>query len=226
MKTRYIPLLLLLGSTTLLAQSPNTSIGGSIQIGMDSSEVALPGTIRWTGTDFEGFINGQWISLFFRSKFEREATFKVGIDQPIVMENVTEYTVPDGWNLYLASISPSDRSRLLFTVDGSFFGGFANNLYPYGHTLALGEGMTITSEKPLDFYGYLTPKTLEYFVHQLSASGISAPDDAAILVTTRYGNAGPLLIDRVRMRSVVRIYPGQRLNSVAGDAEIIGCYLR
>ena len=42
-------------------------LDGALQIGM--TEDAVPGTIRWTGDDFEGFLSSDWISLSGGRKF-------------------------------------------------------------------------------------------------------------------------------------------------------------
>jgi len=56
----FITLLLI---QNLQAQNTEIEVEGSIIIGNSQSETPTPGTIRWTGLDFEGWNGVEWLSL-------------------------------------------------------------------------------------------------------------------------------------------------------------------
>jgi uncharacterized protein (TIGR02145 family) len=63
MKKYYIGILSLICCLSLLAQEEKLVVDGSIKIENSTLPIAQPGTIRWTGTDFEGFTGFEWTSL-------------------------------------------------------------------------------------------------------------------------------------------------------------------
>jgi len=56
-------IILLLISQYLLSQGEKLEVEGAITIGNSEVSNPIPGTIRWTGTDFEGWNGSCWISL-------------------------------------------------------------------------------------------------------------------------------------------------------------------
>jgi len=52
------------GNVGIGAQTPNQKleVAGAIKIG--NTEIAEPGTIRWTGTDFEGYNGTEWVNFW------------------------------------------------------------------------------------------------------------------------------------------------------------------
>ena len=56
-------ILFLLTSTNSFSQVEILEIEGALQIGNSATTIADAGTIRWTGTDFEGYDGNQWVSL-------------------------------------------------------------------------------------------------------------------------------------------------------------------
>ena len=59
----HISCLLLLIGTSLSAQDKRVIIDGTIQISDSPNPNAADGTIRWTGSDFEGRVGSTWVSL-------------------------------------------------------------------------------------------------------------------------------------------------------------------
>ena len=57
----YIFFLFLIISCNCLGQKVITN--GSVVLSADTTSVNTPGSIRWTGTDFEGWTGNQWLSL-------------------------------------------------------------------------------------------------------------------------------------------------------------------
>ncbi|MBK8504187.1 MAG: fibrobacter succinogenes major paralogous domain-containing protein [Saprospiraceae bacterium] len=58
-----LTILLILGFLAIQAQEEKLEIEGAIQIGNSEDPEPDPGTIRWTGSDFEGWDGSDWISL-------------------------------------------------------------------------------------------------------------------------------------------------------------------
>ena len=50
-------------SLSIFAQTPSLEVEGSISIGNDANPSPAPGTIRFTGSDFQGWDGTKWISL-------------------------------------------------------------------------------------------------------------------------------------------------------------------
>ena len=67
MKSLYlITTVILIFSLNIAAQNSQMEqleVEGAVQIGTTTGENPDPGTIRWTGTDFEGWNGSEWVSL-------------------------------------------------------------------------------------------------------------------------------------------------------------------
>jgi hypothetical protein len=81
MKTSQIKklkLLLMILCLPILAFSQQIDVDGKIKIGNESSP-GTEGEIRWNGMDFEGYKNGEWVSM--TGQFE----YQVGCDDTLFL---------------------------------------------------------------------------------------------------------------------------------------------
>jgi uncharacterized protein (TIGR02145 family) len=67
-------------TTTISCQEEQLEIQGAIQIGNSGDPVPDAGTIRWTGSDFEGYNGGEWLSLTTSSPIVDSSFFVTDID--------------------------------------------------------------------------------------------------------------------------------------------------
>ena len=195
-------------------------VEGSIKIA-NTEEAAEPGTIRWTGTDFEGWNGSKWSSLTLEKAFNSEAPDDFEISSIVLLDSVQSYTVPFGTNLYISSwglipdpVHPdstwaTDRT---FEIDGISFSGLLKALGDH-YYIAIGEGMEIASKNFININGYLTPKKAEFLVHDLKVAPYTVPSGKTLFLTTYlFAYPAATLIDGVPFYNITIVYSGQTLS--------------
>jgi len=99
--------LLLLSYSVIFSQSDKIEIEGAITISNSESDSPLAGTIRWTGTDFEGYNGTDWVSL----------TCCGDQDDPLMYDGFPPVT--DGVSQYVLSGNKWQSNNLTYSFTNS-----------------------------------------------------------------------------------------------------------
>ena len=134
---KYIFTLLIVCILQQLTFAQSVEVEGAIKIS-ESSQAPSPGTIRWTGTDFEGWTGSHWLSLTAGNKVQDGSgnsytTIKIG-DQTWLEQNLHSTKYNDGTDIPLATnITEWQNATNTLSPGMCWFGDDqASNELPYG----------------------------------------------------------------------------------------------
>ncbi len=111
--------------TTSLWSQPNVAVEGAISIGNDLSENPQPGTIRFNGSDFQGWNGTKWISLSIGNVIE-PSTDGGGNNYPSIQIGSQVWMAKN-----LNTPVLNDGTPILNEEDGSNWGNLAEPAYCY-----------------------------------------------------------------------------------------------
>jgi hypothetical protein len=77
MNKYFFTLIIMLSSLSVFSQDEKLEIEGAIQLGNSDDPTPEAGTVRWNGSDFEGFNGSDWVSEFNRKN--QNAHLGIGI---------------------------------------------------------------------------------------------------------------------------------------------------
>jgi len=187
-----------IGTTTPQEQ---LEVSGAIKIGTTATTNA--GTIRWSGTDFEGYDGTNWISV---TQKEESFNYPDGIEniQPVLHDFINgSYTVPSGKNLYITNLY-SVAAGFLFHINSLVFKrgqegingyhGFANPIIA-GPSDIIGCTNCSNISNLATFNGFLVDASVITMSHSNAAFTVPVGKILIILSTT----TGVLFIDGVRV---------------------------
>ena len=142
---KYLCILMLSIYSLHLKAQPTLEVDGAIKVGNHTGNSVEPGTIRWNGTDLEGFNGIKWISLTNNvlGTLEDKAgnvykTLKIGDDRWMI-ENLRTNRFTDettmgniisssGWAVAsFAAVFKYNNSNSEFETYGYLYNGFAAN---------------------------------------------------------------------------------------------------
>lgn len=134
MKTVTIAVMLLIGFS-LEAQQIQMEVGGSLVIGNSQEANPSPGTIRWTGSDFEAYNGLTWVTMTGGHTAPATdpdgniyQTLRIG-DQIWFLENLRTTKYSDGSNIQFVT----DNNQWAGLTSGAYCWFENNNIYEIPH---------------------------------------------------------------------------------------------
>jgi hypothetical protein len=210
------------------SQGPKGDQGEQGPAGSFPSGNAVGDMQYWDGTQWimvPGGTNGQILTFsegkpMWKTGAGNDANINLAypdgltFDEPILLPQFTNYTVPTGKNLYILNLYPGN-----ITIDGIPFTGYS--IAGTGKCFIVGENMTIsTTNNPTSMFGLLVNKKVSFIAHDLNSSNYTVPDGKVLIVNSFKDNQYiDLFLNGTKFLSVNLATEGQ---TISGGNSFVG----
>ena len=138
--------------------------------------------------------------------------------ESLFLTNIYNYIVPAGKNLYITTIWSPPSGSLSFDIEGISWSGFT--LSNHAFHFIIGEGMTLTTQDPINIIGFLVDKKTDILIHDLSIADYVVPDNKTLVINSHMFPWPPnVFVDGAPFYSIAFAHSGQ---TVSGTGIFIG----
>lgn len=117
------------GNDLLNTNTGNVLINGGFRLG--NAVTGIPGLIRFTGSDYQGYLNGQWVSFTGQTAQEIWVSVLAGSNctcpTGYARSTTTGATCRDAQGVYGSAVDQGQAQYLTSTGTGTFYGWFCVN---------------------------------------------------------------------------------------------------
>jgi hypothetical protein len=169
---------IVIGTGNVISNNPFSSINWSTSkfIELKINNVSQ-GTTQFMSVPnaFHAKIADSVINLPFDFNFPDGFNF----NSPVLLSNVTSYTVPAGKNLYITNWLANPYFN--FTINSVPFPSIATFASAPMSNFVLGEGMTLLANNSMNIIGFLTNNTIQYVTFNLTLGNYVVPNNKVFI---------------------------------------------